>query len=174
MTLKEQLKAKITEIKLLFKDIDEPALTKLKLVDDKEIAFSGELKEGVEIKCADAAIADGVHELKDGRKITTKDGKFVSVESKPAPAGEDTDLKKMEAQFMAMKAVNESQASTIQVQNAKIETLLAGHKLMMASIESIAEHLERETAKPVGGGEGDGGMSKADWIVAQAKAGKTA
>jgi hypothetical protein len=162
MNIKEKLKKHIEDIKLLFKDIETPEVQKLALSDDKEITFSGELKEGVEVKCADVAMADGSHELKDGRKFTVKEGKFVAFEAVAAPADANEALK---AEVESLKKANADQASTIKTLDAKFSKVMESQNLMLKSIGDIAENIELEKEKPVGGGEGDDNISKAEWVL---------
>lgn len=159
MNTKEKLKKYIEDIKLLFKDIENPEVQKLQLSDDKEITFSGELKEGVEIKCADAAIADGSFELKDGRKFTAKEGKFVAFDAVEPPADATEALK---AEVESLKKASTDQKEAFKNLEAKFSKVMESQNLMLKSIGDIADNLETEKDKPVGGDEG---LTKSEWVT---------
>lgn len=166
MNIKEELNALITKANdWLSKVKAEKDGQKVALSDGKELSFSGEFAEGTEIKLGETPAEDGVYELADGRKLTVKDGKYMSIELK---AVDPDPVKKISDELEAMKVSFAAQAEELKTVKENFTSVLEGNKVLLAAVESVASHLEKEPAAPVGGNEGEG-MTKSDFIVAQAK-----
>lgn len=165
MKIKERIYGLIKDAKQLFADIKgAEQVQKFALADGKEISWEGEFAEGVEIKMGETPAEDGIYELADGRKLTTKAGKYVSIELKKVEEAKDP-LEKFSAELETLKADFAAQGEELKAVKANYTKVLEGNKVLMSAVEAVAENLEKEPA-PVGGNEGSE-MSKSDFIVAQ-------
>lgn len=159
--LKEQVLESLKNIKVALGLIkDEPAQSKITTKDGKELTFSGELKEGVELKFNDTALENGTYETID-KKFIVEDGKLLKFEATD-PGDEQPDkYAELSAAFELLKAENKTL-------KAEFKSVLDVTNKTVEAVESIALALE-SSEKPAGGGnEGEGMISKADWVIKKA------
>lgn len=161
-TLKEKILEQLKGVKVLMQEAgiikkDEPVTLK----DGK--VLTGELKEGIEIKCGDAAIEDGTFELSDGRKFTAKEGKFVAfevVESKD-------DNEALKAEIESLKSEKVKQDEKITALESKFSKVLEATDAVVKSVETIALAMEADESGAAGGGDGTQMITKSEWVTKQ-------
>lgn len=157
--LKDKIDNALAGIKQFYQEIKgspEPKPETLETKEGKTLNFTGELIAGVEVKLGDQAIEDGTVELKDGRKAEFKEGKFVQFAEQPDP------IKVLESKV-------DAQNKTIEAYQAKFEKVIEANGKVLETLEAIATALEAEPKEPKGGSDEGEGMSKAEFVVAQAK-----
>lgn len=163
--VKDAILESLKGIKVMLQDAGvfkkDPVENTIETIDGKELKFTGELVEGIEIKCGDAAIEDGTIELKDGRKLTAKEGKFLKFETLEDPN------EALKAEVEALKSERDAQKETIKNLEAKFTSVIEASTKTLEAVESIALALEAEPAPK--GGDGTGMISKSEWVVEQTK-----
>lgn len=170
-TISEQILEKLAAVKVAlaaakFIPGAAPVDNTLKTKEGKDLKFKGELAENVEIALGDAAITDGTHELADGRKFSTKDGKFVKFEEVPAP----TEVEQLRADLAAQVALNAELTTKHADLEARFGNIVASQETLLAAVASVADAIDAEDLGK-GGNEGnpEGGLTKAEWVTLQAK-----